>query len=104
MGISHEDQYTFLVISCSFLLRVRNTSDRIVEKIKTHILHSVTLFQELCHLWDKAEKYCGAGQATDDNMACAPGMLHTQGYKHSNTYADQCTWLFIVMPLKREQL
>jgi len=39
MGTSHEDQYTFFVISCSFPLRIRNTSDGIVEKIKTHILH-----------------------------------------------------------------
>jgi len=50
MGTSHEDQYKFLVISCSFLLRMRNTSDRIVEKVRTHILYWVTLFQELCCL------------------------------------------------------
>jgi len=25
MGTLHEDQYTFLVISCSFLLRMKNT-------------------------------------------------------------------------------
>jgi len=27
-------------------------------------------------------KYCGAGQATDDNKAHAHCMLDTQGYKH----------------------
>jgi hypothetical protein len=27
MGTLHEDQYTFLIISCSLLLRVRNVSD-----------------------------------------------------------------------------
>jgi len=28
------------------------------------------------------EKYCRAGQATDDNMAHVPYMLDTNGYKH----------------------
>jgi hypothetical protein len=28
MSTLHEDQYTFLIISCSFLLRVRNFSDK----------------------------------------------------------------------------
>jgi hypothetical protein len=29
------------------------------------------------------EKYCTAGQATDDNMVHAHCMLDTQGYKHN---------------------
>ena len=33
-----------LITSRSFLFRMRNVSDRIVEKIKTHILCSVTFF------------------------------------------------------------
>jgi len=28
MGALHEDQYTFLIISCSVLLRLRNVSDK----------------------------------------------------------------------------
>ena len=35
--ILHEDQYIFLIISRSVLLRIRNFSDQVVEKIKTHI-------------------------------------------------------------------
>jgi hypothetical protein len=35
----YEDKYTF--ISCSFLLRMRNVPDK--EKIKTNILHSITI-------------------------------------------------------------
>jgi len=42
MGALHADKYTFLIISCSVLLRMRNVSDKIVEKIKTHILCSIT--------------------------------------------------------------
>ena len=43
MGTLHEDQYIYLIIPHSILLRIRNVSDIFVEKIKTHILHSVTL-------------------------------------------------------------
>jgi len=46
-----------------------------VEKIKTHILCSITVFRKSCRLWDNVEKYCRAGQATDDNMAHAHCML-----------------------------
>jgi len=49
----------------------------VVEEIKTHILHSITIFQKLCRLWDNVGKYCRAGQATDDNMARAECMLDT---------------------------
>jgi hypothetical protein len=41
----HEDPYTFLIVSRSFLLRVRNVSDKVVEKIKTFILILVTFFE-----------------------------------------------------------
>jgi len=46
-----------------------------VEKIKTHILCSITFFRVPCRLWDNVEKYCKAGQATDGNMAHAHCML-----------------------------
>jgi len=40
-----------------------------VEKIKTHILCSLSVFQRSCSLWDdNVEKCGGAIQATDDNM------------------------------------
>jgi len=51
---------------------------QVVEKIKTHITHSVTSFSRKSYrLWDNVEKYCRARQATDDNMAHAHCMLHT---------------------------
>jgi len=50
---------------------------KVVEKIKTHILGSVTFFRKSCRLWDNVEKYSRAGQATDDNMAHAHCMLDT---------------------------
>jgi len=42
MGTLHEDQYTFLIICHSVLLRMRNISDKFVENIKTHILCSIS--------------------------------------------------------------
>jgi len=48
---------------------------KVVEKIKTHILCSVTSIQKSYRLWDNVEKYCRAGQATDDNMVHAHCML-----------------------------
>jgi hypothetical protein len=39
-GTLREDKCTFLIIPCSILLRMRNSSDKIVEKIETHILCS----------------------------------------------------------------
>jgi hypothetical protein len=50
---------------------------KFVEKIKTHILCSITYFQKLRRLWDKLEKYCRAEQATDEDMAQACCMLDT---------------------------
>jgi len=50
---------------------------KVVEKIKTHILCSVTFLRQCCRLWDNVEKWCKAGQATEDNMAHAHCMLNT---------------------------
>jgi hypothetical protein len=80
----------FLSYLAQFFLEWEIVQNKAVEKIKTHILCSVTLFRKSCRLWDNVEKYCRAEQATDDNMAHAHCMLDTQGYKHThricNTY------------------
>jgi hypothetical protein len=40
-----EDQYTFFIISHSFLLKIRNVSDVFCREIKIHILLSVMFFE-----------------------------------------------------------
>ena len=55
----------------------------LAEKIKTHILCSITLFRKSCRLRDDVEKYCKAGQATRGNMAHAHYTPDNYGYKHS---------------------
>ena len=42
---------------------------KVVEKIKTRILCSVTFFLKSCRLWDNVEKYGGARVAANDSMA-----------------------------------
>ena len=41
---------------------------KVVQKIKTHILCSKTLYRKSCPLWDNVEIYVTAGQVADDNI------------------------------------
>jgi hypothetical protein len=51
----------------------------VVEKIKTHILCSVTFFSKIMPFMRYVEIFCRVGQATDDNMAHAHCMLDNSG-------------------------
>jgi len=48
---------------------------KVVEKLKTHIIYSITFFRKSCRLWDNVENICRDGQATVVNMAHAHCML-----------------------------
>ena len=69
-GTLHEYQYTLLVISLSVLSRIRNVSDKTVEKIKTRNLCSVVFFPRKSENWKNRvdaetphlEKMCFASQ------------------------------------------
>jgi len=74
-GTLNEDQYSFMIISRSFLPVMRNSSEKFVEKIKTHILFSIIFFSKILPLMRSFGKYRRAGQATDDNTAHARCML-----------------------------
>ena len=39
-----------------------------VDKIKTHILYSITFFWKSCLLWDNVKKYDSVRQATNGDM------------------------------------
>jgi hypothetical protein len=58
-----------------FYLEWEMFQTEVAEEIKTHILLSVTFFQESWRLWDIVVKYCIAEQATDENTAHAHFML-----------------------------
>ena len=51
---------------------------KVVEKIKTYIVSSITIFPKIVPLWDKVEKYYRVGQATEDSVVHAHCMLNTQ--------------------------
>jgi len=66
----------FLSYLAHFFLEWEMLETKVAEKIKAHIMCSVTFFLS-CHLWDNMEEYCRAGQATDDNMVHAHYRLDT---------------------------
>jgi hypothetical protein len=60
---------TFLTISRSVLLRMRNVSDKSCrENQNTHFVFSKFFPRKSCRLWDNVEKYYRAGQVTDGNI------------------------------------
>jgi len=63
-----------------FFLEWEMFQTNVVEKIKTHVLFSGTLFRKSCRLWDDVDKYCRAGLATNDSMAHAHCVLDRSGY------------------------
>jgi hypothetical protein len=72
----HEGQYTFVIITHSILLRMRNVWHRHIKNHNTHFTCN-NIFFKSCHLWDNVEKYCTVGVDTDDNMAHVHCMLDT---------------------------
>ena len=73
MGILHEDQYAFLTVSHSVLLRMRNVFDKSCRENQN--THSIQNFIESWLSGDNVEKYFRAEQATDENMVLAHCML-----------------------------
>jgi len=65
-----------------FFLEWEMFQTKVVGKITTFFLCSVTCLSKLCHLWDDVEKYCRAGRPTDKNitqrMLFACGKLRLQ--------------------------
>ena len=79
-----EVQYTFIITSRSVLLRVRNTLDKIVKKIKSHFIFSNFFENRVFYdiMWENTDK--------DDKMAHSHFVLVAQGYRLTlricNTY------------------
>ena len=71
MGTLHEGIYAHLWYLTEFFLEWEMFQAQFVEKIKTHILCSVTFFPKIVSLWDNVEKYCRTRQATSDSIAYA---------------------------------
>ena len=81
-GTLQEDRYTF-IIPRWILLRFRNVLDKsCTGNQSTHFVFN-NFFRRSFHLWDKANKYWTARQATDDSMAYTICILDTWGYRHT---------------------
>jgi len=70
-------QYIYLSHLAQLFSKLEIFQTKFVQKIKTHILCSVTFSRKSYRLWDNVEKCCRAGQATGDNMAHAHCVLDT---------------------------
>ena len=62
-----------MIISRSFILRMRNISDKICRENKNTFIFNK--FFKSCLLRDKVKKCCRDGQATEGNMAHAHFLL-----------------------------
>jgi len=84
LGTLQEDLNTFFwSYPAHFFLEWGMFRTKVIEKIKKHILCSITIFRKSCLVWANVEKYFRAGQATDDNVAHARCMQNTTGYRHT---------------------
>jgi len=54
-GTLHKELCKFMTTFPWILLKMRNVSDKIVQKIRTHILCSI-FSRKSCHLWDNVKK------------------------------------------------
>ena len=81
-----------MVISCSVLLRMRNVSEKFAEKIKTHILSSITFFflenVPFFEMMWKNTVERGRPQMTIWRMRieyCMTKVAHTHTHTHTHT-------------------
>jgi len=65
MGTLHEEHYTFLSYTAQLFLEWEIFQAKVLEKIKTKTLSSITLFRKSRRLWDNVKKYYRPGQAID---------------------------------------
>ena len=95
-GYFTEDVFTFMTVSRSILLIMRNILDKIVEKILCSVFCNFFFFRKSCRLWDNAEKYYGVKNVTNENMiwrisvACwisNATRAHTRAHSREPTHA-----------------
>jgi hypothetical protein len=65
---------------------------KVAEKIKTHILCSVTFFLKSCLLWDNFEKCGGATEARMSSQYAVYELLAKQGYMHARVCTRPRAW------------
>ena len=71
---------------------------KVLRKINTHILCTVTYIRKSCRLWDNVKKYCTARQATNDNIIQRMSIACWIP-KATNTHSQHV--ILIVLPLQQ---
>jgi len=74
MGTLHDGQYTFLIISRSVILRMRNFPEKSFRE-NQNTFYFQLIFKKILWFVRYVEKYCRGRQATDDHMAHVHCML-----------------------------
>jgi hypothetical protein len=75
-----EKQHIYIyiyAISRLLLLRMRNVSHKSYRGTHNIILFSINYLRKSCRLWDNVEKYCRAGQDTEDITCWIPKATNT---------------------------
>jgi hypothetical protein len=65
MGTAHEDVRTFIVVSTSSILKIKNLAQNLSEKIKTHISFSTTFSRKSVTQMVEAPSYKTEGRGFD---------------------------------------
>jgi len=89
----YEELCPFMIVHRSVLLRMRNVSDRIIEKIRTHILPSVSIFRQSCRLRNNVGKY-----VTEPDIIVGPMRIACWNTKATDTHSEYV--ILIVFPLQ----
>ena len=97
-GNLHEVNGTFMIITRSVLLSMRNDSDKSFRENKKKWWSIFFFPWKSCHLLVDVEKYCEAGQATVDSLGHTHCTLHTSSYKHTLRI---CRLILIAFPLQQ---
>jgi len=97
-GTLHEDRYTFSIIPRSVLVRMKNISDKVIEKLETHTLYTIIFFffynRAACEIMWKNTVERGRAQMTIWRMRVACWIL-----KATNTYTGYV--IHIAFPLQQ---
>jgi hypothetical protein len=99
-GTLHEDLFTFRIISCWILLRIRNASDELSRENQDAHLYSITFFPpKIVPLWDNVEENGRVAQATEDNMMQRMRCLcWTHEVTHTHTHKIRICNIFRFFP------
>ena len=79
----HEDVFTFMTISCWFLLRMRNVSNKICRENQNAYFMFNNVLRKSCLSWECRKIWSQRGQKWRHNMAHTLCMLDKQGYMHA---------------------